>query len=70
MTRVTTDEINQAKQVRLIDFIDANGIDVKQEGKRAEPYYRLGDHDSLVIKGEKFFGIVVKKVDLVRFVLL
>ncbi|WP_332698459.1 toprim domain-containing protein [Halalkalibacter lacteus] len=55
MTRVTTDEVNQAKQVRLIDFIDANGIDVKQEGKRAEPYYRLEDHDSLVIKGEKFF---------------
>ncbi|NJP38992.1 DUF3991 and toprim domain-containing protein [Alkalicoccus luteus] len=55
MVRVTSDEINQAKQVRIIDFLDANHIDAKQEGRRGEPYYRLADHDSLVIKGEKFF---------------
>ncbi|SDJ00472.1 DUF3991 and TOPRIM domain-containing protein [Alteribacillus bidgolensis] len=53
--RVTTDEINQAKSVSVLDFIDANGIDVKREGRGSDPYFRLVDHDSLVIKGEKFF---------------
>lgn len=53
--RVTTDEINQAKEIPLIDFINANGIDINREGNGNDPYYRLQDHDSLVIKGEKFF---------------
>ncbi len=55
MTRVTTDEINQAKEVRIIDLMEANGIKATQEGQSSEPYYRLTDHDSFVIKGEKFF---------------
>lgn len=49
--RVTTDEIEKAKEIPLIDFIDANGIDVKSEGKG----YRLVEHDSLVITGNKFY---------------
>lgn len=55
MVRVTSDEINQAKDVQIIDFMDANGIDAKQEGRGAEPYYRLAEHDSFLVKGEKFF---------------
>ncbi|MYL22027.1 DUF3991 domain-containing protein [Halobacillus litoralis] len=53
--RVTSDEINQAKEIPLIDFINANGIDVQQEGNSSEPYYRVMEHDSLVIKGNKFY---------------
>ncbi|WP_232725703.1 toprim domain-containing protein [Bacillus sp. FJAT-44742] len=52
---MTTDEINQAKEVRIIDLMEANGIQATQEGQHSEPYYRLTDHDSFVIKGEKFF---------------
>lgn len=55
MARVTIDEIDHAKEVRVIDFMDANGISAKQEGAGEEPYYRLEDHDSFVVKGEKFF---------------
>lgn len=49
--RVTADEINKAKQIPLIDFVDANGLDVIKQGKS----YRLKDHDSLVITGNKFY---------------
>ncbi|MYL43956.1 toprim domain-containing protein [Virgibacillus salexigens] len=48
--RVSKEEIDNAREVPLIDFIEANGIGVKQEGK----YHRLVDHDSLVIKGNNF----------------
>lgn len=53
--RVTSDEINRAKEIPLIDYVNANGIDVKKESNSSEPYYRLTDHDSLVIKGNKFY---------------
>lgn len=49
--RVTAEEIEQAKEIPLIDFVDASGLDVEQEGKQ----YRLKDHDSLVITGNKFY---------------
>lgn len=49
--RVSSEEIEQAKEVPLIDFIEANGIDVEKEGKN----YRLVEHDSLVITGNKFY---------------
>lgn len=53
---MTHDEINHAKEVRVIDFMDANGIGAKQEGRSLDPYYRLADHDSFIVKGEKFFS--------------
>lgn len=49
--RVTQDEIKQAEQIPLIDFINANGIDLEKAGKG----YRLVEHDSLVITGNKFY---------------
>jgi len=54
MTKVTADEISKAREVPVIDFIQANSIGFKQESNGPEPYYRLTNHDSLVIKGNKF----------------
>lgn len=55
MTVVSADEITKARSIPLIDFINASNIDVVSEGNGKEPAYRLKDHDSLVITGNKFY---------------
>ncbi|GEK59419.1 hypothetical protein CHL76_12065 [Marinococcus halophilus] len=53
--RVNSEEIEQAKTVGIMDYLDANGLEVKQQGNGQPPYYNLVENDSLVIQGEKYY---------------
>jgi|SRR5699024_8723245 len=47
---VSSEEVEKARETPLLDFIEANHIETKKEGR----YYRLVEHDSFIIQGEKF----------------
>lgn len=52
--RVTADEISKARQVHLIDYLEAKGVPIKPEGNRGS-YYRHLEHDSLVFKDNMYY---------------
>lgn len=43
-------DLKELKKIRIVDFCNQNGIDIKQDSRE---YYRLVDHDSLVISDRK-----------------
>jgi hypothetical protein len=53
-SHVTADEIAKARQVHLIDYLEAKGIPIKPEGHKGA-FYRHLDHDSLVFKNNMYY---------------
>jgi hypothetical protein len=51
---VTADEISKAREIHLIDYLEAKGEPIKAEGNRGA-FYRHLDHDSLVFKDNMYY---------------
>ncbi|MDM5196514.1 toprim domain-containing protein [Fictibacillus enclensis] len=52
--RVTSDEISRARDIHLIDYLEAKGEPIKSEGVR-QRFYRHQEHDSLVFKDNMYY---------------
>ncbi|WHY71257.1 toprim domain-containing protein [Fictibacillus enclensis] len=52
--RVTSDEISRAREIHLIDYLEAKGEPIKSEGAR-QRFYRHQEHDSLVFKDNMYY---------------
>ncbi|MGM0924639.1 MAG: toprim domain-containing protein [Bacillota bacterium] len=52
--RVTADEISKAREIHLIDYLEAKGEPIKPEGSRGS-FYRHQEHDSLVFKDNMYY---------------
>ncbi|WP_335743549.1 hypothetical protein [Salicibibacter kimchii] len=50
VNRVRTEQVERAKRVDLLDYLEVKGETFKKEGR----YYRHTEHDSLIIRDQMY----------------